>query len=472
MAKIQGRRVVPTAWAVTVSLGFLGSLHLVAPVESVATATVPAPAIEIGAEAFIEAGTTSLVEAGMIPDPDALAAVLDASWAGWPTDLHAIVVDAITGAEVYSRGAEDSIVPASTLKILTSMAALDQLGPDHTFTTSAAWDPEAQELELVGGGDSLLGIGASNPKEAKGRAGLQDLADDVVKSMQENELGGSGTIPVKVNVSRYPDASVLDKRETEMVATGQVGYIRPLALYGARVSDEKGAQRVMDPAVHAGDEFAKALSKAAEDAGWDAEFEYQGLAEDAVPESAEVMGEIESATVAEQVKFGMLVSDNQVMETLGREMAVHAGKPPTKKAAALQLEAEMKRQGLADDALTLADASGLSDKNLISSRQLVQLIERADQTPTMESVFEGMPRNGETGTLKHRIGGGHYQGKVQAKTGTLAITSAMTGKTTTADGREVYFSITAQKLDGAIIEGESKLDEMAVKLMDFSNPGL
>src|SRR5579862_1798669 len=67
----------------------------------------------------------------------------------------ALVVDAATGATLYSRNPNDAFLPASTMKLIAGSAALDILGDNFTFTTTLETD--GKDLYLVGGGDSLLG---------------------------------------------------------------------------------------------------------------------------------------------------------------------------------------------------------------------------------------------------------------------------------------------------------------------------
>src|SRR4029079_12746516 len=52
-------------------------------------------------------------------------------------------------------GADTPLPPASTLKVLTALTAVDRLGPDHRFTTRVLTDASGN-LVVVGGGDPLL----------------------------------------------------------------------------------------------------------------------------------------------------------------------------------------------------------------------------------------------------------------------------------------------------------------------------
>src|SRR6185312_8682308 len=66
----------------------------------------------------------------------------------------ALVVDAATGATLYSRNPNAAFIPASTMKLIVGSAALDILGDTFSFTTTISTD--GNNLYLIGGGDSLL----------------------------------------------------------------------------------------------------------------------------------------------------------------------------------------------------------------------------------------------------------------------------------------------------------------------------
>lgn len=59
------------------------------------------------------------------------------------------------GKEVLSKGADKPMVPASTLKLLTALAAIDKLGLDFRFTTDFHVDAK-QQLWVIGSGDPFL----------------------------------------------------------------------------------------------------------------------------------------------------------------------------------------------------------------------------------------------------------------------------------------------------------------------------
>ncbi len=111
-------------------------------------------------------------------DATTLSADLDKIVANAKTVRNArvgtIVLSAQDGHSLYERGADNTVQPASTMKLLVGSIALDRLGPAHRFATTLAHAPlatgDGEALVLHGGGDPLLA-----------RADL-DAAADAVKA--------------------------------------------------------------------------------------------------------------------------------------------------------------------------------------------------------------------------------------------------------------------------------------------------
>ena len=70
-------------------------------------------------------------------------------------DKDSVLIGHSSGRILYSKNAKKLLVPASTLKIITSLAALDRLGPDFRFETEVYQDSE-ENLKIKGYGDPLL----------------------------------------------------------------------------------------------------------------------------------------------------------------------------------------------------------------------------------------------------------------------------------------------------------------------------
>ena len=127
---------------------------------------------------------------------DNILAASDARRGAWGIQ----VVELESGKLLYGRDAERLFIPASNMKIFTTAAALEKLGPDYIFHTTVESDaaPDAEgrivDLYLVGRGDPDLGVrifpytyhGPQQPADKF----LEDLADQV-KARGVREVTGT-----------------------------------------------------------------------------------------------------------------------------------------------------------------------------------------------------------------------------------------------------------------------------------------
>lgn len=73
------------------------------------------------------------------------------------------VVDAQTRHQVFGHDVDRSLMPASNMKIITTVSAVEIIGPDHQFVTKLAVSGEVVEgvlkgnVYIIGGGDPTLG---------------------------------------------------------------------------------------------------------------------------------------------------------------------------------------------------------------------------------------------------------------------------------------------------------------------------
>jgi D-alanyl-D-alanine carboxypeptidase/D-alanyl-D-alanine-endopeptidase (penicillin-binding protein 4) len=144
-------------------------------------------------------------------------------------------------------------------------------------------------------------------------------------------------------------------------------------------------------------------------------------------------------------------SDSGIAEVLFRQVAIAASRPPTWAGSSRAAMETFRRLGLNPDRMTLVDGSGLSRDDRLTRRYLAELLQvvHASQVPRFAAMFarDALPTAGRTGTLTPAYG--RYSsspsrcatGKVQAKTGTILSTIALSGIARTPDGRRRIFSI-------------------------------
>jgi serine-type D-Ala-D-Ala carboxypeptidase/endopeptidase (penicillin-binding protein 4) len=111
-------------------------------------------------------------------------------------------------------------------------------------------------------------------------------------------------------------------------------------------------------------------------------------------------------------------------------------------AAGLQAERTfLKAAGIADGDVVLTDGSGLSAGDLVTPRAMVALLRYAALQPWGQDFIASLPVAGVDGTLQFRMSNAPTSGLVQAKTGEIEHTRALSGYATTLHGEFLAFAI-------------------------------
>ena len=101
--------------------------------------------------------------------------------------LSGSVLEVTSGSAVFRQQAGRALIPASTMKLLTSATVLSLLGPDHTFTTSVV-SPKRGQLILVGGGDPYLMTKRSTASSYPKRASVAGLAKSTATELRKAKI--------------------------------------------------------------------------------------------------------------------------------------------------------------------------------------------------------------------------------------------------------------------------------------------
>jgi serine-type D-Ala-D-Ala carboxypeptidase/endopeptidase (penicillin-binding protein 4) len=117
------------------------------------------------------------------------------------------------------------------------------------------------------------------------------------------------------------------------------------------------------------------------------------------------------------------------------------------------------------------DGSGLSRENLVTPRAVVALLQYARQQPWGDAFVTTLPVAGLDGTLEHRMNGTPAEGRLQAKTGSVARVLALSGFATTLRGEHLIFSMFDNHNGGPGREAQKTLDAIAVAMVqDLGTP--
>jgi len=100
-----------------------------------------------------------------------------------------------------------------------------------------------------------------------------------------------------------------------------------------------------------------------------------------------------------------------------------------------------KAKGLDTKGLYFDDGNGLSRNNAISPKQLVDALYIMTNSKYFLPFYESLPIAGLTGTLHKALRGTDAEGRVRAKTGTIAGVKSFAGYVKSVSGRELIFAL-------------------------------
>ena len=421
-----------------------------------------APALPEAEQEQLRAALTALFAGGTYPQYSLLVTGMDGN-------LPSIKA-ATAPADLYAANADTARVPASTFKVLTLFALNHYANLQARLRTRVTRD--AAGLYLMAGGDTLLGAGASNPKQIVGRAGLTTLAELTVKALLQGEKP-TAALPVYLDGTFFTGPGVNPGWDAADVASGQITPIHPIALESHTVPGKSTASnpvRPDDAAVAAQQAFVDALNTAGKESGMSFTLAERRTA----PAEAVEIAAVESATLLEQAQHMMLESDNALAEVLGRCAAIAAGKEGSGEAAQQTVRQALVDAGVNIENLVQADVCGMSLTDRVTARTLVQVVALLNADEHAEQLMSTFPVAGDSGTLADRFTAAnsvHARGFVRAKTGTLYTVSSLCGVATRPDGTRLIFAIILNDLGGAeaLPAAKEHVDAAAAAIADRSS---
>lgn len=146
-----------------------------------------------------------------------------------------------------------------------------------------------------------------------------------------------------------------------------------------------------------------------------------------------------------------------ILRTLGRERGEIAPPPEgidrergDDEAGLAVIRLWLARAGITSSRLALHDGSGLSRLDLVTPEASARLLIAVSKSAAGQAFHDSLPIGGRDGTLAGRLK--TIGDRVRAKTGSLTYDNSLSGYLTTADGRQLAFSIMC---NDQTIRGES-----------------
>ncbi len=420
----------------------------------------------------------------------------------WPMlrELHKAGVPATAVAvEVREIGAARPLVqhqtkkpmnPASTMKLLTTYAALELLGPTFVWKTPALHTGELRDgtlhgdLYLQGSGDPKITYETLFAFTRELRAlGLRHVAGDLVFDRSRfappvHDPSAFDNEPLKAyNVG--PDALLYNFKTVRFIfspdTTTQTVRVRAEPHPGG-LEIEQGLQPSAGPCndwksslrAHfdvqpdrAVARFEGAYPSACDEKSWwvslfdHAPLLYWGFREAweqqggslsgvwreaPVPPEARLLAQIESPPLAEVIRDINKRSNNVMARQLFLTLAApQAGAVATIPAARARLRNWLTQKNLRFPEFSIENGAGLARTDRISAAHLAQVLRIAYASPVMPEFVASLPVSATDGTLQHRLRGRNAAGMAHLKTGSLDDVRALAGYLLDARGRRHVF---------------------------------
>jgi len=429
--------------------------------------------------------------------------------------LSGLVVERASGEVLWSHQADQLLVPASTQKLLTGVAALDVFGPAHRFVTELrasrplGTDGAIGDLFVRGGDPALTSeqwwrlaadLRARGLREVRGDLVLDDSLFDSVRwhpswgaitarayhapvgALAAN-FGAFRVLVAPSVAAGAPLSTQLDPpvdylRLVNQGRTGKAGT--PASLAVERRNGEAVEEVRVSGSLPLGAEPDEIWRSAADPLAYAGavlrmQLEANGIRVagrvrrgPSAPGAALLLA-FEGLPLEQVASLFLKYSNNFIAEALVKWLALGPSPAPDVPPASWEagtrvLRARLASLGVPLGAARIVDGSGLSRENRISARILVETLRLGEHAFVGgPELLAALPIAAEDGTLKRRVR--RAQGQVRAKTGSLDGVSTLAGFARTDAGQDLVFALLANGYRGGDAAAVAAIDAWAATLV-------
>jgi len=430
-------------------------------------------------------GSVSAQGQALAPLPPELAK----AWAQTklPDSSLSVIVKEIDGPRLMAVAPEALRNPASVMKLVTTYAALSQLGPNYVWYTNFMLDAQSRvdekgvlngPLYLRAAGDPVLMLPDvwRLMRDLRLR-GIREISDIVIDrsvfgdvAIDTSAFDGSADRPYNAS----PDAFMVGFGAMRLVFSPDPAtktwksFIDP-PLPGIEIESNvtwadgqcPGSPAVTTDTTFAGDKVRIRVSGRA--TGSCGEFDLFRLAlsqqefgarvlrelwrevggtmtgqvrNGSIPTGAVAVASHQSPPLSEVIRLINKRSNNVMTRVLLLTMGAEAGRKPATVTGSVQVaQAVLARQGLPMTGMVLDNGSGLSRNGVVSADSLTQMLERAWKSPVMPEYVSSLAILGVDGTMRNRLRNSSTQSLAHLKTGALRDVRSVAGYVWSKSGK-------------------------------------
>ena len=403
--------------------------------------------------------------------------------AGIPARSLSIVVHGVDAQQaLLSHNAKQAMNPASAMKLVTTYAGLELLGPAYTWKTEALAEnlPRAGRLDgnlyLRGSGDPRLALEQFWLLLRQLRArGVSDISGDLVLDRSAFALPPHNAAEFDNEPLRPynagPDALLVNLKSVRLTVHADPAQKAVSVIPETPSEDLRIANRLTLGAEACGDWREKlkvsvsgaqgetieltgsfpaaCVEQALHLSPWRADLQIERLfrslwrelggtlrgvvREGIAPPAARTLATHESPALSDVVREINKYSNNVMARQLFLSLSTE--RPATPAAARRRIQTWLADKGLQLPELVLDNGSGLSRSERISAEGLSQLLLAAWKSSVMPELMASLPLAGVDGTLKKRLGDSATNGRAHLKTGYLEGVRAIAGYLLDSSGK-------------------------------------
>lgn len=438
------------------------------------------------------------------------------------------VLSALRDTTIYEHNSHLSLVPASTLKTITTGAALAILGTEFKFKTKIQYSGLFDiltgtingDIYIIGGGDPTLDskyFSSNSTLTDKWAAILKNKGIKTVtgKVIADARIFEKNTIPsqwIWSDIGNYFGAgasglSYHDNSYTVHLNSGILGtkttiaktspYISNLNIhnnvvargrkdsayiYGAPYSyhriiegsippnrnNFKVKGSIPDPALFCAQELTKSLTKA--------EISVSGKATTVrilkesklfTKTSTQKLHTHLSPNLEKIVYWCNLKSINLYAEHLLKYIAYNKIGVGTEQAGTKVIIDYWKSKGVDISGWTMHDGSGLSRSNIITTKTQAEILRAISNEKTFSAFYNSLPIAGKSGSLYKMCKGSLAENNLRAKSGYLTLARGYTGYVKNKNGELLCFSVLANNYECSPAAMRRRLERILIAIADL-----
>jgi len=425
-----------------------------------------------------------------------------------------------------------SLVPASTMKLVTTATALEMMGSGKRFTTTIKYSGEIDtncvlngNIYIVGGGDPCLGSPRYNRHYGdflnKWAVAIQKLGIDSINgrviadasifseqmipstwiwgdignyygagpcglSIYENvcqltfESGKKGDSTFITCVNPYVPNLSFDNYVKSMITRKDESYIFGAPYQESRVI--KGGIPLNE------DEFEVrgSIPDPSYLAAFELDMELRNLGiklsntsttlrrirqyeGTQLKEKKKTIYTTRSPTISSIIEATNMYSINLYAEHLMSQIGVFKYRHGDTGSGSHATQLFWKSKGFDVDGLYVNDGSGLSRFNAISAKQLVEILKVMYESKNYKIFLRSLPVAGKSGTLRTLGKGTAASGRVMAKSGTMTRVKSYAGYVKTKGNKDLAFAIIVNNYNCTSFEMKKKIEKVMVKLAEIND---